>query len=87
MRWQTCMLPRELIWEGVAPPQQGMTQCARVAWQKNNCKAPFIMLGIQQRRYIKLPISIYLSIYKSNIRALTAIDIFACIHAYKTQLL
>ena len=22
MRWWACMLPRELIWEGVAPPQQ-----------------------------------------------------------------
>ena len=21
MRWQTCMLPREMIWEEVAPPQ------------------------------------------------------------------
>ena len=58
MKWQTCMLPRELIWEGVAPPQQGMTQCARMAWQKNNCKAPFIMLSIQQRCYSKSPISI-----------------------------
>ena len=22
MRWQACVLPRELIWEGVAPPQE-----------------------------------------------------------------
>ena len=30
MRWWTCMLPRELIWEGVAPPQEnGMTQYAK----------------------------------------------------------
>ena len=27
MRWQTCMLPRELIWKEVAPPQyKGMTK-------------------------------------------------------------
>ena len=27
MGWQTCMLPRELIWEEVAPPQyKGMTR-------------------------------------------------------------
>ena len=31
MRWQTCLLPMELIWEGVAPlKKKGMTQ-----YQKN----------------------------------------------------
>ena len=37
LRWWACMLPRELIWEGVAPPQQGMTQYAKWPKQKN-CK-------------------------------------------------
>ena len=28
---QTCMFPRELIWEGVAPPHNGVTQYSRKA--------------------------------------------------------
>ena len=28
---QTCMLPRELIWEGVAHPHNGVTQYRRKA--------------------------------------------------------
>ena len=41
MRWQACMLPRELIWEGVAPfKKSGMTQYAK--WPKQeNCKVIF----------------------------------------------
>ena len=30
MRWQVCMLPRELIWEGVAPPQEKLND---IVWK------------------------------------------------------
>ena len=41
MRWQACMLSRELILEGVAPlKKSGMTQYGK--WPKQeNCKATF----------------------------------------------
>ena len=32
MRWQTCMLPRELIWEGVAPPQKKWNYTVQKKW-------------------------------------------------------
>ena len=35
---QTCMLPRELIWEGVAPPHNGVTQYSRKASANNPVK-------------------------------------------------
>ena len=31
---------------GGSPSTIGMTQCVTVAWQRNNCKGPSIMLGI-----------------------------------------
>ena len=38
-RQPVCSLGREMIWEGVAPPHKGTTQCAKVARAKDNCKA------------------------------------------------
>ena len=39
IRWQACVLPRELIWEEVAPPHNnGMTQYGKVACAGINVK-------------------------------------------------
>ena len=32
---QTCMFPMKLIWEGVAPPHNGVTQYSRKAYANN----------------------------------------------------
>ena len=44
MRQHHCMLPKELTWEVVAPPQNRMDTAG---WpEPHNCKAFSIMLGI-----------------------------------------
>ena len=42
MRWQTCMLPRELIWEGVAPPQEKVeSHSMESSLSRKNCEETF----------------------------------------------
>ena len=51
MRLQTCMLPRELIWEGMAPPQHGMTQCVQEWPGRKKLYSTLIMATFQGALY------------------------------------